>query len=273
MNTLTTKLKETDTCLAIVKQLLDIDDMIKNIEENQNNNCYLEAAKKFKTLNDLLLTNEAVQNLAVYKSLINYVTSLQDKFLNDSLQVWNNFITWDETELSEMSRKLTLTIDNHDGKSDVIRVLLYYDYLDYELKLLSKKLFENLFEPVIKYKTSLKINSNEGISTISLECKDQFLVKSEPFSCVEIVDKLTEIFEVLFTSLDVFIDEDDTFINKLGELLETEFCVCFIENCLYEAIPTKKEDLETFNEVGNKITDFNQFLKDNGIVYFMFVYV
>ncbi|XP_065207080.1 centromere/kinetochore protein zw10 homolog [Planococcus citri] len=266
VNTLTTKLKETDTCLSIVKQLLDIDDMIKSVEENQNNNGYLEAAKKFKALNDLLLTNELVQNLAVYKSLINYVTSLQDKFLNDSLQVWNNFITWDEIELSETSKKLTLTINNHDSKSDVILVLLYYDYLDYEMKLLSKKLFENLFEPVIKYKTNLKINLNEGISSISLEYKEQLLVKSESFNCVEIVNKLMEIFDVLFTSLDVFIDEDETFVNKLGELLETDFCVCFIENCLYEAIPTKKEDLSSFNEISDKVTEFNQFLKDNGFI-------
>ena len=264
---MTTKLEETDTCLSIVKQLLDIDDMIKSVEENQNNNCYLEAAKKFKDLSDLLLTSDSVQNLAVYKSLLNYVTSLQDKFLNDSLQVWNSFISWDETELSETSKKLTLTINNHDGKSDVIRVLLYYDYLDYEIKLLSKKIFQNLLEPVIKFKSNLKITSNDGISTISLEYKDQLLSKSESFNCIDVVDKLTDIFNVLFTSLDVFIDVDDTFINKLGELLETDFCICFIENCLYEAIPTKKEDLSTFNGIGDRITEFNQFLKDNGNLY------
>ncbi|XP_065210036.1 centromere/kinetochore protein zw10 homolog [Planococcus citri] len=265
-NTLMSKLTETSTCLSIVKQLLDIDDMIKSIEENQNTNGYLEAAKKLKALNDLLLTNELVQNLAVYKSLINYVTSLQDKFLNESLLVWNNFITWDETDveltLSENSKHFTLTINNHDSKSDVILVLLYYDYLDYEIKLLSKTLFEKLLEPVIKYKTILKINSNEGISTISLDYKEQ----APSSSCVEVVDKLMNIFNVLFTSLDVFIGEDDTFINKLGELLQTEFCVCFIDSCLYEAIPTKKEDLGSFVEIVDKVTQFSQYLKDNGFI-------
>lgn len=264
VKTLTTKLRETDSCLLIVKQLLDIDDMIKGAEENQNNNCYLDAAKKFKDLNDLLSTNQQVQNLAVYESLVNYVTSLQDKFLNDSLLVWNTFIIWDDNDISEHVKKITLTINNYDGKSDVIRVLLYYDYLDYEMKLLSKKLFSSLLEPVIKFETKLKIVSKEGISTIELEYKKDLFVQSQSYSSCEVIEKLLEIFDVLFTSLDVFIDSDDTFVNKLGELMETDFCECFIEHCLYEAIPTKKEDLASFAVVADRVVAFNQFLKDNG---------
>lgn len=262
VKTLTTKLKETEACLVIVKQLLDVDDMIKSAEEDQNNNCYLDAAKKFKDLSDLLTTNHQVQNLSVHKSLINYVTSLQEKFLSDSLLVWNSFITWDECDINDSSKKLILSINNYDGKSDVIRVLLYYDYLDYEMKLLSKRLFHSILEPVIKCKTKLKVSSNEGVSSISLEYKKNSSKDANP-SCCEVVDKLMEIFYVL-KSLDVFIDNDDTFVNKLGELFESDFCECFIQNCVYEAIPTKKEDLEAFSIVVERITEFDQFLKNEG---------
>lgn len=258
---LVTKLKETDLCLRVVKQLLDIDDMIKAAEEDQNRNCYLEAAKKFKTLNEWLTTNEHIKNLHVYESLASYVSSLQMKFINDSLVVWNKFITWEELQLPNNLTKVTLTINNFDGKSDVICVLMYYDYLDYELKLLSRRLFDSLLKPIVKYKTSLKVASNDGISEIILEFREEDPRRS---TCDQLIQELSDVFSALFESLDAFIGAEETFVNKLGELLETEFCECLVENCLYQAIPTKKEEFTDFDATVNKIVDFDNFLKENG---------
>lgn len=257
------KLKETDLCLRVVKQLLDMDEMIKTAEEDQSRNCYLDAAKKIKTLNEWLTTNPHIKNLHVYESLASYVSSLQVKFINDSLVVWNKFITWEELQLPNNLKKVTLTINNFDGKSDVICVLMYYDYLDYELKLLSRRLFDSLLKPIIKYKTSLRVISNDGISEVTLEYKEK---DSRRSSCDQLIDELSDVFNALFESLDAFISPDETFVNKLGELLDTKFCECLVENCLYEAIPTKKEDFDEFDIMVKKIIDFDSFLKENGKV-------
>lgn len=271
IKTLQAKLKETDYGLRIVKQLLDVDDMIKAAEEEHENKRYLEAAKKFKDLNEVLSKNEELRKLAVYMSIMNYVVSLHEKFLHDSLLIWKSFIRWDEVTLKQNAKKLTLTVDNCDSKSDVIRILLYYDYLDYELKLLSKKLFHSLLEPIIKYNTKLSISSNDGVWTVLLEYRDDdHLLKSYEFDCCQIIDKLFDVFSSLFQSLDVFISDEDTFVNRLGELLETDFCETFVEHCLYQGVPTNKNKLMSFSNVIDKVESFDKFLKENGKLLEMF---
>lgn len=214
-------------------------------------------------MKELLAANEHIKNLKVYDSLCHHISSHHDKFLNDSSAVWNEFITWNEVQIPSSTKKVTLIVNNVDSKSDVIRVLLYYDYLDYEVRLLSKKLFSCMFEPIIKHNASVIVQSDDGIWTISLEYREDLSVINSKV-CLQIIESLWNVFNALLESLGTFISEEETFVNKVSELLETSFCQCFIEHCLYKAIPTKKEELDEFEAVIEKITEFDLFLKENG---------
>lgn len=259
------KLNETNACLHIVKQLLHIDESIRNAEEDQGRRCYLAAAKKFKHIKELLSDDEHLKNLNIYESLAYYAQNLHDKFLHDSLVVWNNYVNWEEHTQSNNSKKITLTINNADGNFDVICVLLYYDYLDYEVRSLGKKLFDCLLVPIIKFrrfKTSIKVNSNDGVAEVIFECKENEV--DDDSASDEVVEKLTLVFRTLFQSLDVFISEEETFVNRLGEFFETEFCDCLKEYYLYEVIPTDKKNLPMFADTVTDVITFDSYLKEIG---------
>lgn len=260
---LSSKLSEIYLCMIIVERLLNIDSIIRAAEEDQNRSQYLEAAKKYKALKDDLAADEHLHNLKVYESLRNHVTFLYEKFSSDSIVVWNEFISWNETDMPNNRKKTVLTVNHIDGKSDIIRVLLYYDHLDYEVRLLTKKLFECVIEPIIKYNANVRIKSEEGVWVITLEYKID-TINMDSATCLNIVDNLWNVLNALLESLDAFIDEEERFICKISELLENDFCECFLEYCLYKAIPTKKEDLTEYEEIAEKIRNFDQFLKENG---------
>ncbi len=229
----------------------------------------MEAAKKFKRLKEILATDERNANATVYQPLVEYILSLHTQFLNENLVVWNEFIVWEERTLPDDTKKVTLLINNVDGKSDVIGVLLCYDYLDFEVKLLSRKLYDKLLEPIMnheKYKTDVKVYSNDGMAEITVQFREE-QDYGRNFKCQQTVRDLTQVFGILFESLDVFITEDETFVNKLAELLESQFCDCFVKYCVYGAIPTKLENVDELEETLQTVHDFDAFLKENGTAH------
>lgn len=259
---LITSLEEVNFTLIIIKNLLAIDSNIKNSEDDQHQKRYLEAAKKVKFVEDALHNNSDLKNLNVYKPVLLNLTFLKEKFLNESLEVWNTFITWNEYEKQQNKiRHLTLKIDNTGTKSEIVQVLHLYDYLDFEIKVLSNKLLKQILEPVIDCTSHVETNEN-GIFMLEI---DFYLnpEKQKP-TCINVISALSKVFNFLSYSLHISINDSEIFIEKLSELIESEFCEYFINKCLSEAIPTNQEEFSQFSNTVEEVLNFDRQLKERG---------
>lgn len=238
--------------------LLKIKELFKSADEEQNLKNYVGAAIKLKIIqDDLFSNNKDINCLDIFKSLKAKLSSVQTMYLFDILEIWNNYISWYDHDLGNKSKKVTLTVSMSSNKMEVVKALHHYDNLILQIKKFGDKLYSDILCPIIMKQT-------EVIITDSNQLNVKILNKFKKPSCIDVLNNLTLVFNFLYTTLNIEIDENTSFISELGVVTSNDFCEFLIKNCLSESVPASRDQLDGYRAVIEAIIVFESLLSKNG---------
>ncbi|PSN39911.1 hypothetical protein C0J52_07953 [Blattella germanica] len=263
LKSLSTSLQETNITLKILKQLVDIDTEIKAAREQQAEGHCFEAAKRIKNVGNLLDESKDIQ-LEICTSLLSEKSLLQEHFLYDMMEIWKNYIKWEETEPEKELKKVSLKIDTENKQKieQMVAALNYFEYLDFNMKKFGNNLLKYLLTPIITGESTVEMFDFNNLAVLEVVSK----VTSEKPMYTAVFANISKIFEFLHTHLNVQIEDNLSFLNKLGELISEEFCECLIKNCLSETIPSHSRELESYTVISNATQEFQEYLVQVGFL-------
>ncbi|KAG7154664.1 Centromere/kinetochore protein zw10-like [Homarus americanus] len=196
-------------------------------------------------------------------------------------EVWGETVTWDEERLNDGSQSVSLLIHVVNGKSsqnncEELQHILGAFYLLGELQRritgLGKNLMRHFFGPIISSNAAVKVvERSDGYSIKVTQPKGP----EEKASAILVFGRLQQTFLMLHKSLlciKVHTDsadgnEDDeglSLMQLLGKEIGEEFTELLIKECLAEAVPCSRAQLDEYEEVKRATEDFQQFLSGNG---------
>lgn len=92
----------------------------------------------------------------------------------------------------------------------------------------------------------------------------KILNKFKKPNCIDVLSNLTLVFNFLYTTLNIEIDESTSFISELGVVISNDFCEFLIKNCLSDSVPTSRDQLDGYRAVIESIITFEGLLNKNG---------
>ena len=198
-------------------------------------------------------------DMELLTSLMSEKSLLQEQLLYDMTQIWKNYIKWEEAEPEKELKKVSLKIRTKNVLEigQMIQALNYFDHLDYNLKKFGNKLLKYLLMPVITEECNVEIiDENDDVAVLEVESK---LLFEKPHYAV-VFHNISKIFKFLHSYLNELVEDNVTFLNKLGEMISDEFCDFLIKNCLSDTIPTHSSKLESYAMVSKAIEEFQAYL-------------
>lgn len=255
-------LQEAAVTMDLIHQLVDIDTAMKAAKQAQEKGCYLDAAKKLKNIGLLLeQCSSAELQLELFETLISEKALLEEHFLYDMMEIWKSSLKWEEAEPEKNVKKVILKVarENIIQIEQMMQALNYFEHLEFYLRKFGNKVLKYLLVPVITVKTAVKTHEESNF-VIEIE---SYAVSPKPHYTT-IFSSVIDVFDFLYSHLNVVIEENVTLINKLGEMISEEFCEFLIKNCLSDTIPSHSNDLEAYGVIAKATEDFQAHLVEIG---------
>lgn len=249
--------------MQLVHQLVDIDTAMKAARQSQEKGCYLDAAKRLKSLGSFLEQCSGAQlQLELFETLISEKTLLEEHFLYDMMEIWKSSLQWEEAEPAKNVKKVILKVarENKSQMEQMMQALNYFEHLDFYLRKFGNKVLKYLLVPIITVKTTVELHEDSNFTIIQLE---SYAASPKPHYTV-IFSGVKDVFRFLYSHLNIVIEEDVTLINKLGEMISEELCEFLIKNCLSDTIPNHSSDLEAYEVIAKATEDFQANLVEIG---------
>jgi hypothetical protein len=247
--------------MQLVQQLVDIDSVMKAARQAKEKGCYFEASKKLKNIR-FLLEQCSDTELEIFNALTSEKTLLEEHFLYDMLEIWKSCLKWEEGEPRKDVKKVILKVDRENvmQMEQMMQALNYFEHLDFYLRKFGNKVLKYLLMPLITANSTVEIHEGSNLTIIEVESN---VASPKPHYTV-IFANVKDVFNFLYSHLNVVIEENVTFLNKLGEMISEEFCEFLIKNCLAETIPSHSNDLEAYEVIAKATEDFQAHLVEIG---------
>jgi hypothetical protein len=247
--------------MRLVQQLVEIDTVMKAARQAKEKGCYFEAAKELKTIG-FLLDQCSDTELEIFNALTSEKALLEEHFLYDMIEIWKSCLKWEEAEPRKDMKKVILKVDRENimQMEQVIQALNYFEHLDFYLKKFGNNVLKYLVMPLITQKSTVKIYSESNLAIVEVESN---AASPKPHYVVVFADVM-DVFNFLYSHLNVVVEENVTFLNKLGEMISEEFCEYLIKNCLADTIPSHSNDLEAYDVIAKETEDFQAHLVETG---------
>ncbi|XP_021924809.1 centromere/kinetochore protein zw10 homolog isoform X2 [Zootermopsis nevadensis] len=260
---LSTSLQEATITMQLVRWLVDIDTVIKAAKQAQMQDCYFEAAKMLKSIGSLLEQCSDAE-LEIFDALTSEKALLEEHFLYDMMEIWHSCLKWEEVDPEKGLKKVILTVDKENTMKmeQMMQALNYFKHLDFYLRKFGNKVLKYLLEPLITQKSTVEIHEGNNLAIIKVE---SYASSPKPHYTV-IFANIGDVFNFLYSHLNVVIEENVTLLNKLGEMISEEFCAFLIKNCLCDTIPSHSNDLEAYEVVAKATEDFQARLTEIGFI-------
>ena len=258
---LSTSLQEVTLTMQLVQRLVEIDSVMKAARQAKEKGCYFEAAKQLKNI-AFLLDQCSDTELEIFNALTSEKALLEEHFLYDMMEIWKSCLKWEEEEPKKDMKKVILKVDRENimQMEQVIQGLNYFEHLDFYLKKFGNKVLKYLVWPVITQKSAVQIWRESNLAIIEVESN---AASPKPHYAV-VFANVMDVFNFLYSHLNVVIEENVTFLNKLGEVISEEFCEYLIKNCLADTIPSHSNDLEAYEVIAKATEDFQAHLVEIG---------
>ncbi|XP_050537251.1 centromere/kinetochore protein zw10 homolog isoform X2 [Daktulosphaira vitifoliae] len=252
-------LEESKFSLSIIEQVLLVCMNLTN--DSQTKLLLIDKIKNLQTAKEILTNNENLSKLNCYKHLMREHMRLTDVLHSHCISTWRNQIEWIENnDDAPDSCKITLKITgNEEEFQDTIYALRYFDALNAEIKSFGNKLLELVIKPIIVHNYEISITRTIHYSSLSLKVSQQ-----DDGFLFTIIKKLKKVFEFLKTMLPSDIDKIKL-MPYLGSYINQPFCNVFNNVALFNAIPTKYNLLEDFQEELKEVYEFNNYLNKLGL--------
>lgn len=189
-------------------------------------------------------------------------------------EVWGETHSWDEERRNNGSRAVTLLIQLKQRKSSedgfqkmqqMLEALHMLGELQRRIKTLGKNLMTHFFKPIINNAAQLKVTErNDGYL---IQVTQPGNTKDKAPATVVFTD-IQHVFAILHSALlHIKIkhgEEETSLMQLLGKELSEEFTHVLIKDCLAEAVPYSRSQLDQYEEVKLAAKDFQQFLTEKG---------
>jgi hypothetical protein len=249
--------------MQLVHQLVDIDTAMKAARQAQEKGCYLDAAKKLKSIGSLLEQCSGGElQLELFETLISEKALLEEHFLYDMMEIWKSSLQWEESETEKNVKKVIFKVarENITEMEQMMQALSYFEHLDFYLRKFGNKVFKYLLVPIITVKTTVEIREESNFTIIQIE---SYAASPKPHYTV-IFSSVIDVFDFLYSHLNVVVEENVTLVNKLGKMISEEFCEFLIKDCLSDTIPSHSNDLEAYEVIAKATEDFHAHLVEIG---------
>lgn len=256
-------LEENKNSLIIIEQVLEAS--MNLTSDSQTKLSLADRIKNLQTAQDILLNNEHLTKLDVYKPLMREHQRLTDVLHSNCIAAWRKKIEWSENDSdSQDSWRVILKISgSQEDICDTILALQHFDSLNIEVKQFADKLINLIVKPIIIQNLQVDVVKFVNVSTMTLKVsnnEDEFLSA--------IIKKLKNVFEFLSSTLPADINEIQI-MSYLGSYASQQFCKHFKDIVIFNAIPVKYHNLNNFREDLNEVLEFNKYLSElgNNIIY------
>lgn len=258
-------LEENKNSLVIIEQVLEAS--MNLTSDSQTKLSLIDRIKNLETAQNILLNNEHLTKLDVYKPLMREHQRLTDVLHSNCVAAWRKKIEWLENDSENQdSWRVVLKISgSQDDICDTVFALQHFDSLNIEVKQLSDKLMNLIIKPIIVQHLQVDIVKSVNVSTMTLKVsnnEDEFLS--------EIIKKLKNVFEFLNSSLPTDINEIQI-MSYLGSYASQQFCKLFKDIVIFNALPVKYHNLNNFREELIEVLEFNKYLCELGNIIKYFI--
>lgn len=269
--------------LEAAKTLLEIHTLLDEAHSAQLNHRFLTTAKNLAKVEKLLQESKESE----VEGELDIVTILQEELIVRRTQlvytigeVWGDTVKWNEEHLGDGSRSVTMLIHLTSRKSsedglEELRQMLGALYLLGELQRrvsgLGKNLMKHFFRTIITSDAEVKVTERSDGYAIQVTQPGSTVPKSY---ATTVLVRLQQVFLMLHKTLlciKVHTDgnastggEDISLMQLLGKEIGQEFKEVLIKDCLAEAVPYSRAQLDDYEEVKNATEDFQQLLNKNG---------
>jgi len=258
-------LEENKNSLIVIEQVLEAS--MNLTSDSQTKLSLADRINKLQTAQYILLNNEHLTKLDVYKPLMREHQRLTDVLHSNCVAAWGKKIVWSENDKeSQDSWRVILKISgSQDDICDTVLALQHFDSLNIEVKKFSDKLINLIVKPIIDQNLQIDVVKFVNVSTLTLKVsnnEDEFLSAT--------IKKLKDVFEFLNSTLPADINEIKI-MSYLGSYASQQFCKYFKDIVIFNAIPVKYHNLSNFREELIEVREFNEYLSElgNNIIYFI----
>ncbi|KAK3876808.1 hypothetical protein Pcinc_018426 [Petrolisthes cinctipes] len=291
--------KEVVIGLEAVNIILTIHTLLDQAQKAQLNHNYLTAAKNLATVDGLVkeaLEKEVEGELDIIHVLKEEILVRRTQLLYTISEVWSETVTWEDTRTDDGVRAVMLTVcsgvgggqgnTNTNTPTDTLQQMVSASFLLGELQrhiaALANNLMKHFLQPIMK--SGYKVNITQHNDGFSMQCckspsppspsPDPDTHTSNAARAMHIFLSLQEVFEMLHrTVLWVKVKteeegkEDDnniTLMQMLGKEIGEDFKCVLIRDCLAEAVPYSRAQLDQYEQVKQSAEKFQQFLIEKG---------
>lgn len=251
-------LEENKYSLVVIEQVLAAS--MNLTSDSQTKLSLADRIKNLQNSKDILLNNEHLSKLDVYKHLMREHQRLTDVLHSNCVATWREKIEWSENDIeSQESWRVILKISGSQKDiSDSVFALKYFDSLNVEIKQFTDKLINLIVKPIIIQNLQMDVVKFGNISTLTLKASN-----NEDESMSATIKKLMNVFEFLNSTLPADINEIKI-MSYLGSYSSQQFCEYFKDIVLFNAVPVKYQQLNNFRNDLNEVLEFNNYLNELG---------
>ncbi|CAH1790755.1 unnamed protein product [Owenia fusiformis] len=260
---LSTQLEETNGIVAILDKLVVVHDALHAVDIALQKKEFILAVTNLNKIDQILETStfDRENEIKIIKSLHTEHRVQSEKLKLALGEAWQDNVVWtipldhdsESVKKAGIFLKFLTTNTSKNDLKNVVQAMNDVNILKMKLKSFASKLMEHVIDPVIKYKNAdIKIEkSDHSISLQIQDPKDLTIASPE-----DVAKKLDALFSFISEGpLGIPIENVEgqdakcTSIRILGQIMADELIEKVIKQCLANAIPTNRKDLDSFSSV------------------------
>lgn len=254
-------LEQNKYSLSIIEQLLTVS--INLTKDSEDKLSLADRIQNMQTTKEILVNNESLSKLDVYRSLMQEYQRLTDALHSNCIATWRKQIEWSEN--GQDSWRVMLKISgSQEDICDSVSALQYFDCLNVEIKQFSDKLINLIMKPIITQNVQVDITKTVHVSTMTLKDSNN----EDTFLSTKIT-KLKNVFNFLNSTLPVD-NNKIQMMSYLGSYASQLFCNIFKDIALFNAVPVKYNQLSNFQNELDEVLELNTYLNELGNIHYFF---
>ncbi|XP_060535333.1 centromere/kinetochore protein zw10 homolog [Cylas formicarius] len=249
-------LEDIDFTLKIVLNVLQILELINELDFTSSKQDYLKCSEILEDLVERINSVPDIEKFEVIDELNRVVLQKKYEFVVYLEHILNeNISIKDEPD----NKSVVLSVRNFNNDVQlVIKALFYGNKTIGFLHCLAKSLWELIFMPLLSYKVSISETEESGFKKLTLQIQDQ----SQKSYYETVFSNLKHILAFLIQNFKYNINEDMITLEYIGMDISDKLSELIINSCLWDTIPSTKEELRNFKVVLDQVGELEQALLD-----------
>lgn len=259
LSNLHASLKESQTVLSVVTELLQMENALKEIETACAEGQYIKAAKSLQMFKECCeISSPDTQQLDIFKSMLEEFHSLYEMFCKVNMDKLYNYMTWESKDVANhvVASTIKIKLSCSPMLQESIQALHLIQKLTPWMKKLKNFFLRSILLPFINNESSVSFEEKDEFSSMQVLSK---ITSRKPIYSATL-DNLTKCFEFLHGELDIRFEDGDSFIGLLGNEIAEEFTENLIQNCLKETIPSSSAELDRFSGIRERVAIFSNYM-------------